>query len=109
MCIRDRACIAASTVQVFVRDLQFVMGFALTALFFATPISYQEDQLPHWLRWLNSVNPISVDIEAMRDVALRGQWPDWPLLGLHLVLAGVLLVASIAHLRSVSHRMVDLG
>lgn len=102
-------CIIASTVQVFVRDLQFVMGFAITALFFASPISYQEDALPDWLRWLNSVNPISVGIEALRDVALRGEWPDWPLFGLHFVLAGLLLVAAIAHLRSVAHRIVDLG
>jgi ABC-type polysaccharide/polyol phosphate export permease len=101
--------IVASTVQVFVRDLQFFIGFAITALFFASPISYEEDQLPDWLRWLNTVNPISVDIDALRDVALRGQWPDWPLFGLHLVLAALLLVGAIAHLRAVSHRIVDLG
>lgn len=102
-------CIIASTVQVFVRDLQFVMATFTTALFFASPISYPPDQLPDWLLWLNSVNPISVYIEAMRDVALRGQWPDWPLFGLHFVLSAGLLVAAIAHLRSVAHRIVDLG
>ena len=102
-------CIVCSTIQVFVRDLQFVIGFVITALFFASPISYQPDQLPSWAAGLNSVNPISVDIEALRDVALRGQWPAWPLFGLHLVLGIAFLVLAIAHLRSVGHRMVDLG
>jgi ABC-type polysaccharide/polyol phosphate export permease len=79
------------------------------AAFFASPISYQADQLPGGLRWLNTVNPISVDLAALRNVALQGMWPDWPLFGLHLLIAVALLVASIAHLRAVEHRIVDLA
>ena len=102
-------CIICSTIQVFVRDLQFVMTFVTTGLFFASPISFEPDQFPSWASWMNSVNPISVDIKALRDVVLRGRWPDWGLFGLHLVLAVGLLLLAIAHLRSVAHRMVDLG
>jgi lipopolysaccharide transport system permease protein len=101
-------CVAGSTVQVFVRDLEFVTSFVVMALFFASPISYQPDQLPQGLRWINVVNPVSVDVEAVRDVVLRGEWPA-PLFWLHLVLAGALLAGAVAHMRAVQHRIVDLG
>jgi len=101
-------CIIGSTVQVFVRDLEFIMTFVLMALFFASPITYQPDQLPAQLQWLNSVNPISVDVQAVRDTALLGSWPS-ALFSLHLALAVALLAAAVAHLRAVQHRIVDLG
>lgn len=101
-------CIVASTVQVFVRDLEFVMSFVVMGLFFASPISYQPDQLPPALQWLNWANPISVDVQAVRDTALMGRWPA-PLFYIHAVLAVGLLAAATAHLRSIQHRIVDLA
>jgi ABC-type polysaccharide/polyol phosphate export permease len=101
-------CTFLATAQVFIRDLQFVIPFAVMGLFFASPISYQPDQLPGWLRWLDWANPISVFVRALRDVTLVGRWPDgwfWA----HLVGSALLLVAAIAHLRSVEHRIADLG
>lgn len=103
------AAIIISTLQVFVRDVRFAVPLLIQALFFATPIAYDPDQLPSWLTWLAVVNPISVMVEALRDVALVGVQPDWPLLVLHMAIASGLLVASIAHLRAVQHRIVDLG
>jgi len=102
------ACIIVSTATVFVRDLQFAMTFVVMGLFFASPITYQPDQLPSWLSWLNWANPISVYVETVRDVTLRGSWPDgW--FWVHLTGSVVLLVAALAHLRSVEHRIVDLA
>jgi ABC-type polysaccharide/polyol phosphate export permease len=97
-----------STLQVFLPGLQFVTSFLGLALFFASPISYQPDQLPEGLRWLNVVNPISVYVEAVRDVALRSAWPR-PLFYLQTVLTVAFLIGSIAYLRSLRSRIVDLG
>lgn len=102
-------CIIASTIQVFVRDLQFVILFASQAIFFGTPISYQADQAPGWLQGLNAFNPVAANIEALRAVTLRGEWPDWPHFLAHLVVGAALLAAAIAHLRAVEHRIVDLA
>lgn len=109
LCTAGAVGVALSTAQVFVRDVQFVAGFGVQALFFATPISYQADQLPSGLRWLEVVNPVAVYADALRDVALLGVQPDWPLLGVHLVLAATFLLLAVAHLRSVGHRIVDLA
>lgn len=100
-------CILASTVNVFVGDLRFVIPFVSTALFFASPISYTPEQLPEWLQWLNSANPITVALDALRAVVLLGEWPTWPLFLAHFAGALVLLAGVIAHLRSVEHRFVD--
>ncbi|MEZ5139000.1 MAG: ABC transporter permease [Acidimicrobiales bacterium] len=101
--------IFASTVQVFVGDIAFVIGFVTQLLFFASPISYPPDRIPEQLGWLLRVNPISVFGEALRSVVLRASAPSWPLLGAHLVLAVLVLVGAVAHLRAVGHRIVDLG
>jgi ABC-type polysaccharide/polyol phosphate export permease len=97
-----------STVQVFLPGLQHTTSFLGLALFFASPISYQPDQLPPELRWLNVVNPISVFIEAVRDVALRSEWPE-PLFYLQASLTVLLLLGSIGYLRALRGRVVDLG
>lgn len=102
-------CVFVSTVQVFVRDLQFLLLPVTQALFFLSPIAYHEDELPPALDWINKVNPISVDIAALRAVTLRGAWPDWGLFGVHFVLAAAVFVGAIAHLRSIQHRIVDLA
>lgn len=101
-------CVIGSTIQVFVRDLEFAISFVVMGLFFASPISYQPDQLPPALAWLNWANPISVDVQALRDTALLGRWPE-PLFYVHAVLAVLLLGLAVAHLRSIQHRIVDLG
>jgi ABC-type polysaccharide/polyol phosphate export permease len=109
LCLGCGVCVVAATAQVFVRDVQFVILFGVQALFFATPISYDPEQLPASLRWIAVVNPIAVYAESLRDVALRGVWPDWPLLGIQLLVSVGLLVAAVAHLRAVGHRIVDLA
>lgn len=102
-------CVFVSTVQVFVRDLQFLILPVTQALFFLSPIAYHEDELPPALDWINKVNPISVNIEAVRTVTLEAAWPDWGLFGVHFVLAAAVFVAAVAHLRSIQHRIVDLA
>jgi ABC-type polysaccharide/polyol phosphate export permease len=102
------ACIFVSTATVFVRDLQFAMTFVVMGLFFASPITYQPEQLPSWLAWLNWANPISVYVETVRDVTLRGSWPG-PWFWVHLLGSVALLLLALAHLRAVEHRIVDLA
>jgi len=100
-------CIVGSTVQVFVRDLEFAMPFVVMGMFFASPISYQPDQLPPALQWLNWANPVSVDVQAVRDTVLLGRWPA-PLFYVHTFIAVGLLLAATVHLRSIQHRIIDL-
>jgi ABC-type polysaccharide/polyol phosphate export permease len=101
--------IIVTTVAVFVRDVSHGMQMVLLGLFFATPIMYPESQLPSWLQWFTSVNPLAVAVNSVRDVTVLNVWPTWWLLMVHLVLSGAFLVGSMAYCRSVEHRMVDLA
>ena len=98
-----------ATVSVFVRDVAHAMPFVLMGAFFATPIMYTEDHLPEWLQWFPAVNPFAVAIDAIRDLLIHGRWfPPGPLV-VHLVAASLLLLGSLAYVRSVESRMVDLA
>ncbi len=100
--------IVLATVQVFIRDLEFVITFVSMALFFASPISYLPEQLPVWLAWLNWVNPVSVYIAALRAVTFEGVLPG-ALFWSHFLMSCGLLVASCAYVRAIGYRMIDLG
>jgi lipopolysaccharide transport system permease protein len=102
-------CVVLSTVAVFMRDIVHVMPTVLQIVFFASPVMYPASQYPPGFGALADANPIAVGIEAIRDVALRHTWPPWPLLGLHLVLGALLFVGSIAYLRAIEHRIVDVA
>lgn len=47
-----------ATLQVYFRDTQFILNFALSILFFLTPIFYPVEMVPSDLQWIVSINPI---------------------------------------------------
>ena len=59
---------------VIFRDLGQIIGFALTVLFFTTPICYPE---PENLRWLFQLNPLYVLVRGYRAVLLEDAAPAW--------------------------------
>ena len=74
-----------SSLTVYVRDMKLFIPVVLQILFFVTPIFWQLDQLKGrraalvpYLYW----NPLTGLVEAMRDVMIRGNLPDWRLLGI---------------------------
>ena len=67
-----------ASLGVFVRDIGYVIGPAVQALLFLTPIFYSLDSVPDWLRPLMSANPLTSIVENSRRVILWGTLPDWP-------------------------------
>lgn len=65
-----------SIVTVFFRDLQYVLGIAMQALFFLTPIIYKSEELTGKVAWLINLNPLSVYIELFRGPLSRAEFPD---------------------------------
>ncbi len=79
-----------SSVTVYFRDLEHIIGVVLMAAFYATPIVYNIDQLPHTLQVLVNLNPMTHLINAYRDIFYYHQMPNmeilFALLGISLVL-----------------------
>lgn len=65
-----------SAVGTFVRDISHITGFAVTALFFASPILYPAEAVPAPLQSVLRLNPLAWGIESVRCVVTRGVLPN---------------------------------
>jgi lipopolysaccharide transport system permease protein len=64
-----------SALGVYLRDLGQVIGFALTLVFFLTPICYPESGLPPWAVAILSKSPIFILVRGYRAILLQGAAP----------------------------------
>ena len=76
-----------SALGVYVRDVNQMLGIAITAIMFLSPLFYPSSALPADLRWLSTVNPIAFSIEQTRDVLIFGNMPNWRSLAKYTVVA----------------------
>ena len=72
-----------SALTVYLRDLAQITGFIATILLFLSPVFYPLASVPAGLRHWMLFNPLTIPIEATRDLLIQGRWPDWTALGWH--------------------------
>lgn len=65
----------ASSITVYFRDLEHILGIFTMAWMYMTPIMYSFDMIPQNLRYLFNLNPMTPIITAYRDVLYKGQVP----------------------------------
>ncbi|MFZ0665645.1 MAG: ABC transporter permease [Acidimicrobiales bacterium] len=97
-----------AVLTVFLRDLRYLVPLVLQLLFIATPIMYPPSLLKGKLAIFARINPFAAIVDAVRQVALAKQWPDWPLLGVHAAIGLVFLFVVLLYTRSVEPRLVDV-
>lgn len=66
-----------SVLSVYFRDFQHIMPVALQALFFATPIVYDETMIPEQYHWIMTYNPISYFLKMFRQPLLEQTLPSF--------------------------------
>ncbi len=69
----------------YVRDVGQVLGMAVSALMFLSPIFFPLEALPAGVRGWMAFNPLALVMSQTREVMLQGVWPHWPALGVHLL------------------------
>lgn len=57
-----------SSISVYVRDLQHLIGVAMQLLFYATPIVYASETIPDNFKWILYLNPMTYIINGYRDI-----------------------------------------
>ncbi len=57
-----------SSISVYIRDLQHLIGVALQLFFYATPIVYAADVIPEEFKWILNINPMTYIIDSYRDI-----------------------------------------
>lgn len=85
-----------SAINVYVRDIEYLVGFLLNLLFYATPILYTADMFPESIRWVLYLNPMTTIIEAYRNIFYYQQSPA--LTSLMIVFAVSFLILIIGYL-----------
>lgn len=65
-----------SSISVYVRDLQHLIGVVMQLLFYATPIVYATDTIPANLAWILKLNPMSYIIDGYRAIFYNQTMPN---------------------------------
>ena len=65
-----------SSISVYIRDLQHLIGVALQLLFYAAPIVYSPQTIPAEFQWVLAINPMAYIINGYRDIFYYQQAPD---------------------------------
>jgi len=63
--------------NVYFRDLEHIVGIALMAWFFLTPVLYPLEAIPAEVRGYFLLNPMTPIVDAYRALFFHGAWPDW--------------------------------
>ena len=84
-----------SSITVYVRDLEHIIGIILMVAFYGTPIVYKIEQLPENLQIIMQLNPMTHLINAYRDIFYNQTMPDIKIL--LLLLGGSILLTVIGY------------
>jgi len=76
-----------SALNLFYRDIQYLLNLILMMWMYLTPIMYPVEMLPAKYRFIFTLNPMAVIINAYRQVMLSGSGPNLNSLGLALVMS----------------------
>lgn len=74
-----------SAINVYIRDIEYIIGFFINMLFYLTPILYPISMVPANLRWIVNLNPMAHIINAYRDIFYMACIPDLKHLGIVFV------------------------
>lgn len=84
-----------SSLTVYLRDLEYLLGIITMAWQFLTPVMYSIEQVPEELLPIFNLNPMTPIIVAYREILYDKQVPEMTTLFHACVLGGVLLVIGI--------------
>ena len=98
----------ASAVNVFYRDVRFVIPLVLQVWMYLSPVIYPISLVPEWLKPFYFINPMAVIIDTYRRLLLYQQMPDWPYLGLATVMSFGLLFIAYRYFKTSEREFADL-
>ena len=65
-----------SSIDVYIRDLEYIVNFFVQMLFYATPILFSIDMFGKY-KWILQLNPLTTIINSYRDIFYYQQMPNF--------------------------------
>lgn len=84
-----------SSIDVYVRDAEYIINFFVSLLFYATPVLYSLDMFPQKLSMIMQLNPLATLISSYRNIFYYQTTPDFLMLGYVAILSLVILFIGI--------------
>ena len=100
-------CLIVATLNVFYRDVQHIVGVALTLLFYLTPVFYRGHEAGQEYQWLFTLSPIAVLVQAHRSIFFQGEVPSLGPLLLAAATSAVVCAVGWVVYRRQQHDIVD--
>jgi len=99
--------LACSALDVYLRDLRYVVESANTVLFWMVPIVYTFDKVPANLRPFYELNPVAAVVMALQKILIESSAPGTLLVWKLALGASASLVAGLALFRVLQPRVYD--
>ena len=80
-----------SAINVYVRDIEYIVQFFMNLVFYATPIIYNPSLIPDRFRWILYMNPMTNFINQYRNIFYYKTSPDLFVLAIMLLLSLLVL------------------
>jgi len=98
----------ASAVNVFYRDVRFVIPLAIQLWLYASPVIYPVSIVPEQFRIAYMLNPMAGIVDSYRTVLLLGQTPNPQYLGIALAISAFVFVAGYIFFKRVEMNFADV-
>lgn len=83
-----------AAVNLFYRDIQYIFNLIITMWFYLTPVIYATELFPEKYRYIFKINPMSVFINAYRQVIFGAKFPNMASLFIGVVISIVIFFFS---------------
>ena len=97
-----------SALGVFLRDIAAMMPAVITILMFLSAIFFPIAAIPAIWRWVAMLNPAAVLISMAREALVFGQWIDWKMYGVQLILSLIVMMMGYVFFMKVKSAFADV-
>lgn len=96
-----------SSLNLFYRDIQYLLTLIISLWFYVTPILYPVEQFPQQYRFIFTFNPMSVIINAYRQTVLGGLAPNLNSLGIAAITSLILYLVAYLIFKKLEGQFAD--
>lgn len=100
--------LAAAAINVFYRDVRFVIPLGLQIWMYLSPVFYPASLVPERLQPIYFLNPMATLIESYRQVIFFNRPPDWLYLSITVAITLAVAAASYRYFKHAERMFADL-